>query len=391
MPQLARSRYDAAIIGAGPVGLALAIELARIDLAVLVVERRPPPDEEAGLRPQLLVARPGDLANLESLGLDTGDPELVSGLATRCEGDVASGRFARGIVQTADFATIGPTDLRTLASQRPIGLVPIGRLQRALLDRARLHGIDVVYDCEVGKLRRHASAISLACTDGTSVVASIAIIATGAARALIAPTKATATSSPSRRMIGGVFATSGPLARWIRLELPIAHGTARATVLETTAATGAGTAILVDVPVDNRDDAILHEGFAAAAHHQGLDGERFVSAPSVFATSITTVSHRFIGGDDRAPIAIAGDAAQTGHVFTGQTCFVNLALARGLAGNLRHARAAIVDGRSNDPALVNALAHYDRQSRLGAEILAQRSERHVIHHPMGHWALAGVA
>jgi len=48
---------DVAIIGAGPVGLAIAIELARLDLTTLVVDRRPPPAEDTGLRPQLLVAR----------------------------------------------------------------------------------------------------------------------------------------------------------------------------------------------------------------------------------------------------------------------------------------------------------------------------------------------
>ena len=62
--------FDVAIIGAGPVGLALAIELARQELAVLVIDRRPPPELDPRLRPQLLVAREGDLANLDHLGVD---------------------------------------------------------------------------------------------------------------------------------------------------------------------------------------------------------------------------------------------------------------------------------------------------------------------------------
>ena len=62
--------FDVAIIGAGPVGLAIAIELARLDLTTIVVDRRPPPADDSGLRPQLLVARSGDLANLAHLGVE---------------------------------------------------------------------------------------------------------------------------------------------------------------------------------------------------------------------------------------------------------------------------------------------------------------------------------
>ena len=80
MPQslLPTLEFDVAIIGAGPVGLALAIELARLELAVLVIDRRPPPELDPRLRPQLLVAREGDLANLDALGVDIRDPQLVS-------------------------------------------------------------------------------------------------------------------------------------------------------------------------------------------------------------------------------------------------------------------------------------------------------------------------
>src|SRR5262249_45182384 len=77
---------DLAIVGAGPVGLALAIELSRLELTTLVVDRRPPPAEDA-LRPQMLVARAGDLAHLARLGVDL---DVVSMLTARCQTDAVS-------------------------------------------------------------------------------------------------------------------------------------------------------------------------------------------------------------------------------------------------------------------------------------------------------------
>jgi hypothetical protein len=103
------------------------------------------------------------------------------------------------------------------------------------------------------------------------------------------------------------------------------------------------------------------------------------------------MSRHFIAGDGRAPIVIAGDAAQTGHVFSGQTCFINVALALGLCDQLRRARASLVDRKVNAPTLMNALTHYGTQSGLGAELLARASRRHQAQHPPGAWALAGIA
>ncbi len=97
------------------------IELARADLRVAVLDRRPPPGGD-DVRPQLLVARAGDLANLEQLGVDVRDPTLVSPLTD-------------GALEPAPAG-----DLWALVAQPRLALVPIGRLQEALyamsLDRA---------------------------------------------------------------------------------------------------------------------------------------------------------------------------------------------------------------------------------------------------------------
>jgi len=387
--------YDLAIVGAGPVGLALAIESSRLGLNTLILDRRPPLTEDAKVRPQLLVARSGDLAHLARLGLDLDDPRVVSPLASRCEGDLASGRTVRGEVLASRGPEL-PRDLWELASQPPHALVPIGRLQQALLARALAHGATIAYGCDVIRVRRHARNVSLQCADGANVRAAMVVIATGAARPLIASIlrDTQVFEGVQRRLIAGLFTTTGQHARWARVELPVRgfDEPVRTTLLQTSEQAGAGTALLVDPRIAGTASLDrLHQGFATAAQAHGLDGVPYLAAPQVFTTSATALGHRFIGGDGRAPIVIAGDAAQTGHVFSGQTCFVNVALALKLADQLRAAREALVDRRVNAPELLHALRAYDAQSALGAAILARASHRHTTAHRAGAWALAGVA
>lgn len=400
--------FDAAIIGAGPVGLAIAIELARLGFATLVVDRRPPVDEDASLRPQLLVAREGDLAHLAYLGLDVDNEWLVSLLAARVEHDVGSGRIARGDVtgprsldtlrRVKDAARVRNTlraDLSKLASQPPLALVAIGRLQHALLVEARRHGAIVRYNCDVTKLRRHAREVSLSCADGSFLRAGIAIVATGAARSLLdAAVHAPVETSPVKQLIGALFAVGSEAARWVRAELPVPgfDRPSRSTMLQSAAGSGAGTGLIVETVASGPSTPEqLHRCFDEAARVNGLEGAPFAVAPRIFTTAVTAVNQRFVAGDGRAPIVIAGDAAQTGHVFTGQTCFVNLALGLSLAELLRHAQSAIVDRKVNAPALVHALTRYQSQSENGAAILARTSQRHYAELPSGAWALAGVA
>ncbi len=393
------TRYDVAIIGAGPVGLALAIALARQGLHTLVVDRRPPLDHDAHVRPQLLVARAGDLAHLRLLGLELDDPCLVSWLASRCEIDLASGRSIRGDVSSSRPALAVPAELGELTAQPPLALIPIGRLQQTLLARARALAVDVRYGCEVVRLRRHARAVSLRCADGGDAQATLAIIVTGAARPLLATIVRGALVSglPAQHLVGAVFADPGDRgerAHWVRAEVPVPGlaEPARCTLLQTSADAGAGTALLVETRVPGQPtDAECRRGFAAAARALGLAGAPYRVAPAAFTTAATAVPRRCVVGDGRAPVLIAGDAAQTGHVFTGQTCFVNLALALQLAAQLSGARAALQAGDAHAAAIGRALAAYERRSARGAELLARGSRRHYRAHAAGGWALAGVA
>ena len=349
-----------------------------------MIDRHPPPGENARARPQLLVARGGDLAHLAHLGVDVDDPALVARLATRCARDLGSGRTVVGAVDAQARTPVRARDLWTLVAQRPEALVPIGRLEAALAAQARAAGATLVYGQDVVRLRRHAREVSLATADGTTATAAISIIATGARRALVDVVRGAKVPAPTRKLVAGVLATGGDVARLVRAELP----RLRVTLLETPLASGFGSALLVD-PQRDATDADLLGDFAEAAHVLGLDGATYKVAPRVFATGATVIARRFAAGDGRAPVIVAGDAAQTGHVFSGQTCFVNLALALDLASELAAAHTAVRARAVGAPALLGALAKHANRADTGAALLATASVRHQTAQAPGTWALAG--
>jgi 2-polyprenyl-6-methoxyphenol hydroxylase-like FAD-dependent oxidoreductase len=245
----------------------------------------------------------------------------------------------------------------------------------------------------VAQIRRHARHVSIAIADGSFATATIAIIATGAARSLVGALRGfSPTETAAARMIAGLFDVGTDRGRWVRVEVPVDGfaRAARATLLQTPSDTEAGTALLVDPQVAETPEQ-FHHCFDAAARAHGLLGAPCLVKPQIFSTALSSVQTRFVGLDGRAPIIVAGDAAQTGHVFSGQTAFVNLALAMRLAEELVHAKRAIADRKINDPAIARALGRYNAQSEMGAAILANSSARHYAAHQPGAWALAGVA
>ncbi|HEV7559787.1 MAG TPA: FAD-dependent oxidoreductase [Kofleriaceae bacterium] len=358
---------DVAIIGAGPVGLAMAIELSRRVDSVVVVDRRPPPELDT-LRPQMLVARPGDLANLKRLGVDR---SITSILTKRCQNDPDTGDLACASLP-AMAKPARAIDLVELASQPPVALVPIGRLQQALLVIARLRRVEVIYDFDAVRLRRHARNTTIDGQKGTSaagvtVRAKLVVIATGAARALV---REPAMVGASQRMIAGVFAW-GVDSTWTRFNVAV-RGFARpalATVLQTPST---GTAVIVGTPVTMPSDEQLHGCFATAAVERALGGAPLLAPPRPFLTTVSSVARRVLANDGRAPVVIAGDAAQTGHVFTGQTCFINIALAMELCRDLGDFTRDSQKGH-----VKWALSRYERASDVGAAILARASTRLV--------------
>lgn len=364
--------YDVVVVGAGPVGLAVASELARMGFDVLVLDRRPPLHDDPKRRPQLLVARRGDLAGLHHLGVDIFDDSLVCQLAEREHGRPATGWSSCVEVEPIEHVPELPRHVSRLAGQSPVALIPIGALQQALLARAQHHGAEVRYRRSVTRVLRHARAASVRLDGGAPVRAKLVVIATGAARSLVGVEPNAATT---RQMIGGVFDVTGDYGRWLRLEVPVRgyRAPVRCTMLQTDHESGAGTALLVDAPkgVDPTTTQ-LQRFFVEAANECGLSGNDYLVAPQPFGTAVTSVDRRVISDDNRAPVVIVGDAAQTGHVFSGMNCFVNLSLAIELC--------RLLEKRSGDlrPSTVRErLSSYEIQSRIGAGILHEVSQEHV--------------
>jgi 2-polyprenyl-6-methoxyphenol hydroxylase-like FAD-dependent oxidoreductase len=260
--------------------------------------------------------------------------------------------------------------------------VPIGALQLTLLELATDLDVSVRYDAEIVKVHRHRWGCSLQLADGPSLRAGLAIVTTGAGRALV--------DAPAfivggfRRLIGGVFIDSAEAGQWVRMELPVSGF--RQPIRFTALYGGPiGTALIVDGPLSSsHSDRSLRSFFRLVAEHLKLD--ELAADPLIFRTQVSALTRRTIEGDGKAPVIIAGDAAQTGHVFTGQVGMFNLALGLRLAELLDGARTEIVQRAWADPALLNALERYDRRSDLVATVFRQSSAPHLERRGLGQWA-----
>src|SRR5262249_26226938 len=152
---------------------------------------------------------------------------------------------------------------------------------------------------------------------------------------------------------------------------------------QTSEASSAGTGVLVEPQLASPTAEQLDEAFDLAARAYGLAGTSFLVEPQVFPTAVSALTRRYVAGDNRAPVIIAGDAAQTGHVFSGQTAFVNLALALSLAHRLATVRTAIANREVTNAHLLAELEGYDAESASGALLLANASTRHYNMHRGG--------
>lgn len=361
----------------------LAIRAAEVGARVVVLDRR----DEGVARPQLLVARPGDLARLASLGLDIGDADLVAPIAVRSGRDRITDRRGDAEVDPRLVEEPEASTIYDLAFERPVALIAIERLQAALAAEARARGVEFRYNAEVSRVRRHARCSSVDAGEG-SVRGRLVCLATGAAGHLVPPALARAErSGPASKLIAGVIDRRVDRGRWMRTELDTAGGRLRCVLLGSITA---GVALLVEAPdVHHPSVRQLERCFRIARRHHGLDGARYAIRPQVFETGARALVRRVIAGDNRAPMLIAGDAAQSGHVFSGLTCFVNVAIADRLGGLLTPALEALAEGRVNDPRIAELGAAYETLARVGArelEVASRRSDRTA-----GGWALGGVA
>ncbi|MCA9664640.1 MAG: FAD-dependent oxidoreductase [Myxococcales bacterium] len=348
--------FDVVVVGAGPVGLALALALGRRSLHnIAVIDKRPPPTEDRSLRPQLLVARRADLGNLAWLGVL--DERLLRTLSL-IEERIVYDPFAVDTRVTKVDATRTLADIEleatwgdrrgigTLLSQPPAALLPIGSLQLSLYEAlAALDNVQCFYGVEATRLRRHVRQVSVELADAPPLRARLAIVATGSRRDLLDDVGFVfRDDGETRRVVAGLYARESDVVRWTRTERPWRpHPTVRTMLLEARRL----TALLCEMPpgVAQKREASVFRGVAAQL---GLADAPDLG-PSGFDVRSGAVRSPVIVGDGRAPVIALGDAALTSHVFSGSVGFVNLALALeladALAGGVKRARDARVYAR----------------------------------------------
>ncbi|WP_329118234.1 FAD-dependent monooxygenase [Streptomyces sp. NBC_01465] len=156
------------VVGAGPTGLALAVDLARRGVRALVVEKAEglfPGSRGKGIQPRTLEV-------LDDLGVV--DEILASG------GPAPRQMFWSGGQRQGEkdmFGTVATTEAEPYAG-RPV-IIPQWRTQEILLARLRELGGDVVFGTALNSFTQDGSAVTATLTDGTTVRAAYLVAADG--------------------------------------------------------------------------------------------------------------------------------------------------------------------------------------------------------------------
>lgn len=160
---------DVLIVGAGPAGLALAVDLARRGVRAVVVERRPdglfPGSRGKGIQPRTLEVF-DDLGIVDAV-LKAGGPAPV------------------GMAWDAAGTRLGEHDLFERAAPAPGApygepwMLPQWRTQEILYDRLTELGGEVRFGAALTALDQDASAVTAELSDGSRVTAAYAVAADG--------------------------------------------------------------------------------------------------------------------------------------------------------------------------------------------------------------------
>jgi 2-polyprenyl-6-methoxyphenol hydroxylase-like FAD-dependent oxidoreductase len=133
---------DVLVVGAGPVGLVLACELARRDVPVRIVDRLPRPTDES----RAIVVHARSLEMLERMG-------VVDAL-------IASGVHATGMEFHADGKSKGRVDLTTVDSPYPFSIsTPQTDTERVLTERLSELGVGIERGVELVALEQDAQEV----------------------------------------------------------------------------------------------------------------------------------------------------------------------------------------------------------------------------------------
>jgi 2-octaprenyl-6-methoxyphenol hydroxylase len=167
----ARADFDVAIAGAGLVGLALAVSLARAGLRVAIVERASvvtpePASSDRDWDSRIYAVSPGSATLLHAIGAWQGlaNTRIAAIESMRVEGD-------RGALLEFSAFDLGERALAWIVEERA--------LKAALVPLARAAGVDVIAPAVAHELATTAAGATLALIDGRSVSARLVVGADG--------------------------------------------------------------------------------------------------------------------------------------------------------------------------------------------------------------------
>lgn len=346
-------RFHAVVVGAGLVGAATALALARQGLRVALIERRPPPQPLAAWDTRIYAISPASRRFLENLGvwprLDTAriQPVYRMDVAGDGEGSVRLDAYAAGV---SHLATI----------------VESGRLQHALW-QAIVEDGSVALFCPavIATLARAGDHTRLTLDDGTLLEAGLVVGADGADSRIRDWARLDAVTTPYGQ--SGVVANfscarphRGTAFQWffdgdILAWLPL-PGNRVSMVWSTVTAQAEGLLAL--------DAAALAERVRNAGHDR-LGALQALTPAAAFPLRLIRVATPVAPG-----VALVGDAAHGVHPLAGQGVNLGFGDAEALAEVLAQHRRTPGDSR--------VLQGYAR--RRAAPVARMQTVTHGLHH-----------
>jgi 2-octaprenyl-3-methyl-6-methoxy-1,4-benzoquinol hydroxylase/2-octaprenylphenol hydroxylase len=345
-------RADVAIAGAGPVGAALALALARAGHEVCVVERREPPPFVAA-----------DEYDLRVFALSPASRNLLTrlGVWEQIERERAAPFHAMHVWRAGDSASIA-FDAASVG-EAALGWIVEGRLLAAVLWQAlsREPRIERVCPGEITALDTATERVRVALADGRALDARLLVAADGAdsqvrglagigvrerdygERAVVAHLRP---ERPHQDTAWQRFLDGGPLAL-----LPLADG--RISIVWTLPAERADAMLALD-------DAAF--GAAVTEASEARLGSLTPASTRAAFPLRRRLAERYFSGR----VALVGDAAHAVHPLAGQGMNLGLLDAAALAEVLEPA-----GDKGSDPGAAEPLLRYQRR-RMGDNALAAR-------------------